>query len=124
MTPVERSEGESEAPDPAKPTEGLVIIATPFDGEQPQEKHFPDGGFTIYLRGEIHVAYQPPASETAKSPVTVSEEQRSSLTPESTSQPVTEPHSAGDVPSWEKSRAEGEDIPESENRKFVLVGNP
>ena len=43
---------------------------------------------------------------------------------EQASPPVTEPHSGADKPSWERLLTEGEDLPESENRKFQLSGNP
>lgn len=44
--------------------------------------------------------------------------------PENTPPPVTESHSGSDKPSWERPLTEGEDLPESENERFQLVGNP
>jgi hypothetical protein len=45
------------------------------------------------------------------------------LLPESTTPPVTEPHSGADKPSWERPLKEGEEPPESENEKHQLSGN-
>src|SRR4051812_37291710 len=65
MTNIEGTEGNAPADRPS-PEEGFALFATPFAGEHPQVRHTPDGGFTIYLRGEIHIAYHPPAADTAE----------------------------------------------------------
>ena len=124
MTPIERPDELPAAADRTKSHEGLAIIATPLEGEQPQVTRTPDGGFTVFLKGEIQVVYRPPAPDAAKSPVTLSEAPTSGLLPDPPPPSVTEPHSAGEVPSWEKPRADFDDIPESENNKIVLEGNP
>jgi len=66
MTNIEGSERHNQSDKP-NPHEGFAIFATPFEGEQPQVRHTPDGGFTVYLRGEIHITYQPPAADAAES---------------------------------------------------------
>ena len=155
MAPVERSEEQPSE----KPRPPIEIGITPDDPESAIFERTPDGGYTIFLRGEISLTIHPPAvhaaeslmqpetggtvpfpdsSETGRSqsrllhaeqagannaqaahepsesPVPNAEGQTGSLTPDSTSEPVTEPHSA----------TEGTSSEESDNRKFELLGNP
>src|SRR4051812_6590613 len=124
MTPVERSDRQSDAPAPEKPQEGLGIIATPFGGEQPQVTHTPDGGFTIYLRGEIHIAYRPPAADALESPVPDAETPSNGLLPETTVPPVTEQNSTSDSASPPLSETKDHGATKQENELHEFVGNP
>lgn len=122
---IERSEGHPAGVEPSKPDTGIAIIVTPFEDENVVFNKAPDGGYTIFLRGEIAIAVRPPApSQAAESPVTTEEEQASSLAPESTPSPASEPHSGSEEPSQTASPAEEAQTPENENRKFELIGNP
>jgi hypothetical protein len=82
MTPVERSDGQSEPAKPFQPLEGLAMIVRPTPGEQPQLQQTPDGGFTLFLRGEIQIAYRPPTPEATKSPVRADSEPSGTRIPE------------------------------------------
>jgi hypothetical protein len=125
MTNSERSEGRdpSEQP-PAASSSPIEIGITPFANEQAVFKRTPDGGFTVFLRGEITMTIHPPVGQAVESPVRDAETLANGLIPESTSSPVSEPYSSAEKPSWEQSLTEEGEIPESENRKFQLVGNP
>jgi single-stranded DNA-binding protein len=110
MTPVENTE---EQPSD-KPRPPIEIGITPDNPEQAVFRKTPEGGYTIFLRGEIQLTIHPPVAHAAESLVPDAETPQSGLLPESTSEPVTEPHSAAESTASE----------EGENRKFELVGNP
>jgi hypothetical protein len=86
MTPAERSDGQSE---PFESLEGLAMIVRPIPGEQPQLHQTPEGGFTLFLRGEIQIAYRPPTPEATTSPVQADSESSSTQIPEPTSEART-----------------------------------
>ena len=108
---TERTEGQSPSEQSHPPIE---IGITPDDPAQAVPKRTPDGGYTIFLRGEIQLTIHPPAIVAAESLLPDAETSPSGLLPDSTSEPVTAQHSA----------AESTVSEESENRKFELVGNP
>jgi hypothetical protein len=123
MTDIEGSEGHNESDKP-NPHEGFALIANPFDGEQPQIRHTADGGFTIFLRGEIHIVYQPPAADALESPVPGAETSASGLLPDSTPPPVTEQHSASDSASPPPSETADQGAVEQGNELHTFTGNP
>src|SRR4051794_12178417 len=69
MTPAERTEGQEDPQDKIQ-RPPIEIGITPFDNEQAVFRKSPDGGYTIFLRGEIRIAIHP---EAAKSPVPAAE---------------------------------------------------
>lgn len=63
--------------------------------------------------------------EPSESPVTAADAPASGFSsPDSTSQPVTDQYTGTDKPSWVKSRSAFDELPKSENEKYLLVGNP
>ena len=112
MAHSEESEGQQPSEQHHRPP--IEIGITPDDPEAAVFRKTPDGGYTIFLRGEIHLTIHPPATDTAESLVADAEAPPNGLLPESTPEPVTEPHSA----------TEGTSSEESDNRKFELLGNP
>ena len=123
MAPSERTEGTNPADKPTT-DEGFALFVNPH--EPPQRTDYPDGGFTIYLKGEIHIAYRPPVAAVPESPVRDAEEQTGTLIPESTQSPLSEPYSAAHPTSQNESTPAETAAAreEQENQKYELVGNP
>src|SRR4051812_2952806 len=117
MTNIEGTEGNDPSAKP-NPQEGFALFAKPFAGEEPQVTHTPDGGFTIFLRGEIHIAYQPPAKEALESPVRDEEIPTNDLLPETTSPPVTEQHNVQDKATKTPYKPQPSESQEDENNKY------
>jgi hypothetical protein len=131
MTPHEQSEGHDPSAQPPAAGSKTEIGITPYPDEVIVFEEQRGGTHTLSFRGkvtiegEITIAIRPPATfKASESPVPPSSALDSGLLPDSTSPPVTEQHSADNKPSWEQSLTEDGQIPESENRKFQLVGNP
>src|SRR3954468_14100944 len=109
MTHLERSEGHDPSEQPPAASSPTEIGITPFPDEVIVFQEQPDGSHTMSFRGkvtiqgEITIAIRPPVTfKPSESPVPAPEEQSNGLLPESTSPPVTEPHSGAEKRSWMK----------------------
>jgi len=115
---------------------GIAIIVTPEKDEDVTLKKFPDGGYTIFLRGEIQIAIRPSktkltdltqdkavsnALQASESPVTAVNGQDNGLVPENGSSKADAPHSGSETAPRNDSPTPPQEI---ENRKFELKGNP
>jgi hypothetical protein len=118
MTPTERTEGQN--PENQQPK--IEMHFTPDAAETTVFQWLPDGRLKISFTGRADIFI--PAALAPESPVTAVETPRSGLIPETTSLALTEQYRGVDKPSWEKSQTEVSEIPENENRRFNLVGNP
>ena len=104
---------------------GVAIVVTPTDNEAVRLARTPDGGMTIRLRGEITIGITPPLTRATESVLSDTKDTNYSLVPDSPPQPTREAVNSSEQPSGNGSSiVEDEDMPENENRKFELVGNP
>ncbi len=120
MANIERSEGTPAGDKPLHPVEGLAIIATPTEGEQARVTHTPTGGFTIFLKGEIKIAYEPAVPKPPESIVPAAPEHRNSQTPADTASTHRGQHSESGTPSSESSPTPLGQLPESEAPESIV----
>src|SRR3954467_13614872 len=120
MTHLEGTEGQH----PHEPNRPPIEIGiTPDNPEAAVFERTPDGGYTIFLRGEIRLTIHPPAAQAAESPVPATDTPESTKTPEKRSQRLSDAYKGPDKPSWERPKVEGEELPNNEDEKYQLVGN-
>jgi hypothetical protein len=115
---------------------GVAIIATPDESEQVLFKRSEEGGMSIKLKGEIHIALSPSVAEASSAVLTDTAGVSYGLIPEGATPNGTAESDKSEYGSQEESgtpHASADEssvnqeeivVPESENKKHEFVGNP
>ena len=105
---------------------GLAIVATPNEDEKVLFQRSEDGGMTIRFNGEVAIALSPKVAEASGAVLTDTAGVPYGLIPEGFPpphrEPQNEPNEKTDTPSPETNGSL--DLPESENKKHEIIGNP
>src|SRR5215216_3665718 len=114
-----------------QPVQRIELSITPDQESGIIFKREADNTLVIGGRGEFAIRMNLPNLPTLKEEDAAAElvinaftAEKDSQIPDSPPPAVTEPHSAGDMPSWERPKSDMTEIPENENNKVVLEGNP